>query len=143
MRLSSHALQAAQRYWPLVRAIAADVLTTRRGTTQTFALWVLMLGTDAFERAELHLFLADAVEPGGAMPELIPYAGNPILRDGDGSLAACTGECRLTSVAVAQLPMTDTPDRLRFLFARTRAGASPAYEIVAAEQAALQGLDLP
>ncbi|MBN8613477.1 MAG: hypothetical protein J0L92_22980 [Deltaproteobacteria bacterium] len=125
------------------RAIAADVLTTRRGATQTFALWVLMLGTDALERAELHLFLADAVEPGGTIPRFIPYAGNPILRDGDGSLAACTGECRLTSVAVAQLPVTGMPDRLRFLFARARAGGSPAYEIVAAEQAALRALDLP
>jgi hypothetical protein len=89
----------------------------------------------------VHLFLADRV-PAGVAPTFVPYPGNPILREGDGSLASCpTGStCRLTSMSVAQVRQTGA-DRLRFLFARARTGGTPVYDLLGAEQVALRGLE--
>lgn len=119
------------------RVIAVDALSTRG---RAFALWVL--ARSATGEAELHLFLADRVAA-EATPAFVPYAGNPILREGDGSLASCPSgsTCRLTSMSVTQVP-DDGRDRLRFLFARTQTGMGPpVHELVAAEQVALAGLE--
>jgi hypothetical protein len=121
------------------RVIAADSLSTVRTDGRVFALWVLARG--ATDSAEVHLFLADRVAV-GETPTFVPYAGNPILREGDGSLASCpTGStCRLTSMSVAHVSQTG-PDRLRFLFARARTGVTPVYDLLGAEQVALRGLE--
>jgi hypothetical protein len=121
------------------RVIAADALSTLRPDGRVFALWVLARG--ATDTAEVHLFLADRV-PAGVAPTFVPYPGNPILREGDGSLASCpTGStCRLTSMSVAQVRQTGA-DRLRFLFARARTGGTPVYDLLGAEQVALRGLE--
>jgi hypothetical protein len=121
------------------RVIAADALSTNRPEGRVFALWVLARG--ATDTAEVHLFLADRVGA-GETPVFVPYAGNPILREGDGSLASCpTGStCRLTSMSVAHVSQAGA-DRLRFLFARSRTGVTPVYDLLGAEQVALRGLE--
>lgn len=121
------------------RVIAADVLTAAGETGRLFALWVL--ARDATDVGVVHLYLANQVGP-GETPEFVPYAGNPVLREGDGSFAPCEAgaRCTLTSLSVAQIARAGS-DRLRFVFARSRTGPSVAYELVAAEQTALRGLD--
>ncbi len=122
------------------RVIAADVFAVRRSARQTFGLWVLARGPT--DEAELHLYLADQVVA-GVMPRFFGYAGNPVLTEADGSLPACPAgdTCRLTSVSVAPVFRSGLPDDIRFLFARSRTGATTTYEIVAAEQRALSTLD--
>jgi hypothetical protein len=118
------------------RVIATDALVRSTGF---LAVWVLARGSDG--RAELHLFVDEHARHGRA-PDLRPYSGNPVLREGDRLLGDCPdgSECRITSFTVATLEERPR-DQLRFLFATSRAGG--VHELVAAEQPALRGLDAP
>lgn len=73
-------------------------------------------------------------DPGTAVPALVPYPGNPVLRPDDPVLGDCPGECTLEGAAVARRP--DVAGRLRFLLARRLdAEGEVSYELQPLEQA--------
>lgn len=119
------------------RIVAADAL---RGPRGALGLWVL--ARDATGVAEVHFFVDEATNRGRA-PNLQPFAGNPILRDGDPILGRCPAGhvCSMTSLAVGTEVDESGRDRLRFLFAVSQRGATNRHFLVAAEQLAPPALD--
>ncbi len=123
------------------RVIAHDVVVVRRMDRLYWAVWVLAWRPGGGQ--EVHLFVADA----GLMarPELVPYAGNPVITSADDALCGDHSDCSLTSLTVASFPdpLDAGRQRLRFLFARSRYEGGTIHDLVALEQPAPEGLRPP
>lgn len=95
-----------------------------------YRLW--FLGLDQVTGASVGVAVGQPKTP-GALPTLIPYPANPILRSGDPAFDDCPG-CTLEGIAVARHP--DRVDRLRFLVTRRVpiAGGGRRYDLMPLDQ---------
>jgi hypothetical protein len=88
------------------------------GATSGYAVYRIYFVAESYDGAPVLAFAEGNAQAWGELPDVVPYAGNPVLRSDDPLLGDCpTDGCDIRSVAVTR--HADLPNRVRLYFGRT------------------------